>query len=257
MSRFYEQGAGEDFYRGRAPRRDFSPSPLPDDRPQYRNYAYNSGPTHEYLHVPPDNYGRPRSLPPQHGVIPRPPSHHDRSNAYRTRSPSRPNHHERHSHDRSPIDRACRAVDSTFTQTSSGLGVGLLGAVVGGLAAREASDAATRSRDKKDASVGSYKGRKSETDRSRVVSTVVGAIVGGLGANAIEKRFEHARERHRREQEAWERKWGSPGGRPRRDDSRGRVYGRDLGWSDGDDYGAPVHRMPRRLASHDEFRHRV
>ncbi|KAM0328458.1 hypothetical protein ACHAQA_004865 [Verticillium albo-atrum] len=140
---------------------------------------------------------------------------------------------------RGPIGRARHAVDSTFTQTSSGLGVGLLGAVVGGLAAS------------------AHSGRSSEPDRSRLVSTVVGALVGGLGANAIEKRFENARERHRREQEAWERKWRAPEDRPRRGASRSREPGRrDSGWGGDDDFGMQGRRAPRRLASQDGFQYR-
>ncbi|KAM0277976.1 hypothetical protein ACHAQH_005430 [Verticillium albo-atrum] len=255
MSRYYEQGTGEDLSRGRAPRRDYSPETFPDERLQYRGYGYSPGPAHDRLQVPNED-GRPRSVPPQHAVIPRPPSRHDLSPPRHPRSPSRFNTYRHHSHHRGPVGRARHAVDSTFTQTSSGLGVGLLGAVVGGLAAREASDAATRSRDKKDAVAGAYIGHSGETDRSRVVSTVVGAIVGGLGANAIEKRFENARGRHRREQEAWERKWGSPEGRSKRGGSRGRVYDRrDSEWHD-HDYDTEVHRQPRRLASHDGFQHR-
>ena len=82
---------------------------------------------------------------------------------------------------RSPPDKARRALGATFTSSSSGLGVGVLGAIVGGLAAREVSDVATRRREA---------GRQGGSDKARLVSTLVGAAVGGLGANALERKFE-------------------------------------------------------------------
>lgn len=75
------------------------------------------------LPQPPPARFRPSSLPPQYHAAASP----------RLRSRSR-------SHFRSPPGKARRAIDSTFTQSSSGIGVCLLGAVVGGLAAREVSN---------------------------------------------------------------------------------------------------------------------
>ncbi|KAK3293505.1 uncharacterized protein B0H64DRAFT_376407 [Chaetomium fimeti] len=56
-------------------------------------------------------------------------------------------HHHRHgrsnshSKSRSPLHKAHSLLSNTFTPSTSGLGVGVLGAIVGGLAAREASEA--------------------------------------------------------------------------------------------------------------------
>ncbi len=111
---------------------------------------------------------------------------------------------------RSPLEKAKRFVDNTFTDSASGLGVGVLGALVGGLAAREAVDL-TSNREKQ------HKGQHSSSDdaerkRNQLISTVVGAAVGALGANAVEKRIEVRRARDETKQERWERKWRRPDG---------------------------------------------
>ena len=124
----------------------------------------------------------------------------------------------------SPISRARHTLNNTFSQSNSGIGVGVLGAIVGGLAAREASEAAGRSRD------GNGRGyhdrnrdpERSESDRAALLSTLVGAAVGGLGANALEKRLETNREKTKIEQEKWEKKWGKEHGGDRRDGSHGK-----------------------------------
>ncbi|KAI0131153.1 hypothetical protein F4814DRAFT_157946 [Daldinia grandis] len=134
---------------------------------------------------------------------------------------------------RTPIDKARDFVDNNFSNSTAGLGIGVLGALVGGLAAREAVDATNKSN-----------GHHHETPdqkRKQLIGTVVGAAVGALGANAVEKRLELRRERDRVEQEEWERKF-----RPDRDvlekrevitrprDSSGSSWRRD--W-DERDYG--------------------
>lgn len=53
-----------------------------------------------------------------------------------------------------------------------------------------------------------------DAERARLISTVLGAAVGGLGANAIEKRIQVAREKTAEKEETWERKWNR--------DSKGR-----------------------------------
>ncbi|OHE92299.1 hypothetical protein CORC01_12414 [Colletotrichum orchidophilum] len=196
------------------------------------------------LQLSPHPHYRPRSLPPQAYAVGRP------------RSRSRP---------RSPIGKVRHAVDSTFTQSSSGIGVGLLGAVVGGLAAREVSDATVRSRNRKEIDNGTYRPRSPrETEKARVISTVVGALVGGLGANAIERRFEVARERDREQQLAWERKWGRERNLPHYDtgrdhdwdNGRGRLRNRRRDeWNDGyPDYGYEDRRG--RLRSEERYSYR-
>ncbi|KAI1152986.1 hypothetical protein F4825DRAFT_285114 [Nemania diffusa] len=109
---------------------------------------------------------------------------------------------------RSPLEKAKRFVDGTFTDSTTGLGVGVLGALVGGLAAREAAEL-TSNRQR-----GSGGDRRDDAEhrRNQLISTVVGAAVGALGANAIEKRIETRRARDEVEEERWERKWRRPSG---------------------------------------------
>jgi hypothetical protein len=101
---------------------------------------------------------------------------------------------------RSPIEKARRIVGNTFTDTTTGLGVGVLGALVGGLAAREAVDLTTRQHHR-------VHHDDAEHKRNQLISTVVGAAVGALGANAVEKRIEINRARDGIKQEKWERRW--------------------------------------------------
>lgn len=86
-----------------------------------------------------------------------------------------------------PIRRAHGLFKETFSNTHSGVGVGILGAVVGGLLAREASEVNSRSR--------SHARRHHESERARLISTVLGAAIGGFGANAVEKKIQAAREK--------------------------------------------------------------
>ncbi|KAI1095159.1 hypothetical protein F5B19DRAFT_442105 [Rostrohypoxylon terebratum] len=99
---------------------------------------------------------------------------------------------------RTPIEKTRNFVDNTFSDTTAGLSIGVLGALVGGLAAREAVDATSK-----------YNSHNDDADHSRnqLIGTVVGAAVGALGANAVEKRLEVHREKEKIKQEKWERKW--------------------------------------------------
>ncbi|KAI2467664.1 hypothetical protein F4781DRAFT_401246 [Annulohypoxylon bovei var. microspora] len=99
---------------------------------------------------------------------------------------------------RTPIEKTRNFVDNTFSDTTAGLSIGVLGALVGGLAAREAVDATTKRNSHHD-----------DTDhkRNQLIGTVVGAAVGALGANAVEKRLEVHREKEKIKQERWERKF--------------------------------------------------
>lgn len=164
------------------------------------------------LQLPQPPQYRPRSVPPAAFAVSRGrPCPRSRSRS-RSRSRHRP---------RTPLGKARHAVDHTFSNSSSGIGVGLLGAVVGGLAAREVSDAVLRNRTHKEIEKGTYHPRSPhDTEKARVISTVVGALVGGLGANALERRFESARERDRVQQAAWERRWGRDRDLPHHDTSR-------------------------------------
>jgi len=82
----------------------------------------------------------------------------------------------------------------------------VLGAIVGGLAAREASEHVGGDHSH-------HKGKKTN-NHQQLISTIVGAAVAGLGANAIEKRLEVSRKKTGKAQEEWERKFGD-GGRER------------------------------------------
>ncbi|KAL0940824.1 uncharacterized protein CTRU02_203587 [Colletotrichum truncatum] len=163
---------------------------------------------------------RPRSIP-QHGFV-----------VTRSRSRSR---------SRSPLGKTRHAIDHTFTPSSSGIGVGLLGAVVGGLAAREVSDVAVRSRTRKEMSNGTYQTISlRDSEKRRVISTAVGALVGGLGANVLERRLEAVREQDKTQQEAWERRWGKESDLPHYDTGKyhernhGRGNSRGSRFEDGD-----------------------
>ncbi|XXG97570.1 hypothetical protein Hte_003875 [Hypoxylon texense] len=139
----------------------------------------------------PDSHSRPRSLPP--------PAEYRRS--------SRGRRYDRYDDEsdgsgedraRTPVDKARKFVDNTFSNSTTGLGVGVLGALVGGLAAREAVDAKTK-----------HDGHRRDPDhkRNQLIGTMVGAAVGALGANAVEKRIEVHREKDRVRQERWDRKY--------------------------------------------------
>ncbi|KAK8094757.1 hypothetical protein PG997_001442 [Apiospora hydei] len=97
----------------------------------------------------------------------------------------------------SPLEKARNLLKGTFSDSTAGLGVGVVGALLGGLAAREAAEAT------------SHHGRHHSQDsneeaaarRNQALATMVGAAVGALGANAVEKRLELGRNREREEQE--------------------------------------------------------
>ncbi|TPX13237.1 uncharacterized protein E0L32_006437 [Thyridium curvatum] len=220
------------YYAGGAPPPPYASGAMPAPPPgvsrarlQYEPQSpfYNPGASNPDL----DRYGglqvpssrhRPRSVPPpMSGAL----TTRSRRGS-RSPSPSRD-----HDHPHSPLDKARHALNHTFTPSTSGLGVGVLGAIVGGLAAREVSEATARNKEKSAPQHGS--GAKDEDrDRARLVSTLIGAAVGGLGANALEKRLEKGRKEDREEQEAWERKWGRRG-RDDRDDYEDDRSRKDLG----------------------------
>ncbi|KAI5923814.1 hypothetical protein F4810DRAFT_195052 [Camillea tinctor] len=163
------------------------------------------------------SHSRPRSLPPLIDY-----HHHTQHQHYQPqprRSPRRSSGSSARDREHTPVGRTRHFVDSTFTDSRAGIGVGVLGALVGGLAAREATSKLGSNES------GKGKGRRrhhSDADRRnhQILGAVVGAAVGALGANAVEKRIERERERERgREQADWERKWGR--GKGRREGSRG------------------------------------
>jgi len=85
-------------------------------------------------------------------------------------------------------------VEKNFDTSTQGLGAGLAGAVIGGLAGREFG----------------AKSRHSERD------IAIGAIIGGLGANLAEAKWREWKDKKEgkldREEDRWEQKWDGNGG---------------------------------------------
>ncbi|KAI0595796.1 hypothetical protein F4775DRAFT_342866 [Biscogniauxia sp. FL1348] len=229
--------------------RDWDYAPYADDRQSYERESdtrqaiaspgyttYNGAPpsshprltyephsSHPSLLVPDDDshsHSRPRSLPPlieyhQHRSSPR-----DSSNRRRQQQHQHQRGHSGSSSSASdraqtPTGRAKHFVDSTFTDSRAGIGVGVLGALVGGLAAREAaSKFGNNDNGNSGGGGGNGKGhRRHYSDaaeqahrRNQILGAVVGAAVGALGANAVEKRLEREREKEKEKAE-WERRW--------------------------------------------------
>lgn len=183
---------------------------FPGAMPPYYGGPYNASATS----LRPDLEVRGR----QHRSLP-PPARRDSSRSRRRRQSP---------HLVDPVRRAQNAIKDTFTNSTSGVGVGVLGAIIGGLVAREASDAASKpsapSSSGSKTSNGNHRHHSdqrpsAEKERTRLISTLVGAAVGGFGANALEKRIEVGRQRTAEKEEVWERKWGK--------DSRGRRIDRE------------------------------
>ncbi|MBE3043596.1 hypothetical protein IMZ48_13700, partial [Candidatus Bathyarchaeota archaeon] len=103
-------------------------------------------------------------------------------------------------------ERAHNLVKNTFTDSRSGLGVGILGALVGGIVAHGVSSATVRARHK------GSSGPAGDPERATRLAAVAGAVAGGLGANAMEKRYEESRRRDRLGRDEWVRRWGEDGG---------------------------------------------
>lgn len=155
----------------------------------------------------------------------------DRRDKSRDRDRDRDDNSEGSDRDRprSPLGKAKHMVHNTFSDSTSGLGVGVMGAIIGGLAAREATEAATR---RAAAKGGSSRSRRTSdaSQGAALLSTIVGAAVGGLGANALEKRIEKSRGKTKEEQGKWEKKFGKDGkedGRREKDAGSDRSRDRD------------------------------
>ncbi|KAM7206361.1 hypothetical protein V8F33_000647 [Rhypophila sp. PSN 637] len=92
---------------------------------------------------------------------------------------------------RTPMSKARQAISSTFSDSTTGLATGVIGAVLGGLAAREASEKVLTNK-------GGH-GRDGHghhhSGKEALLSTIAGAAVGALGANVIEKRIESSRKK--------------------------------------------------------------
>jgi len=123
----------------------------------------------------------------------------------------------------SPLSKARGVVEDNFTRSTVGIGASLLGAVAGGWAARQAGEKLAQRR-RENQSPRSRHRRRSDADKDdekiRLASTLIGAAIGGLGANALTNRFEDSRDRTRERQDAWEDRWGSQERLPHYDTGR-------------------------------------
>ncbi|SPO05787.1 uncharacterized protein DNG_08474 [Cephalotrichum gorgonifer] len=229
------------------------PPPRPHRR---RRLEYEeTGPTRSQdsanLRLPADDL-RPRSVPP-----------HDPPRRRRRRSRSTSSSYQSSASPRRP-DRARSVIKDTFTDSRSGVGVGILGAIVGGIVAHEVSHATARARNRKAAAEDDDddddKTRRSEpgkdSRKTRRLATLAGAVIGGLGANAIGKRFEESRERDNQKRDEWVRRWGEEGGfwqnewGPPLDHARRRSWGKES-----DRYEVDYEDRKSRRRSGDEYRY--
>lgn len=203
----------------------FEPQPIPLYAPPYPIIA-PFPPGRDLDHRRPrSTYSRPSS-----SSNPRSRSRHSPDKQRRSRSRSHSSDRDRHHKAKEDkLEKAKHTLSSSFSHTSSGLGVGVLGAIVGGLAAREASEHVGHD------SNSHHKGKKTNTHQ-QLISTIVGAAVGGLGANAIEKRLEVSRRKTGKAQEEWERKFGDERERDVETARGGLVGGRERRGSRGSRY---------------------
>jgi len=228
-----------------------SPSQFEPHAPFYAPYP-PPPPNQRTLQVPYPPHHRPRSVPPPgSGALLHAPRNTRRRDSY----PSEPDSDSESHRPNSPLAKARHVLEQSFSSSTSGLGVGVLGAIVGGLAAREASEAAGKK--------GGGHHHHSKDNKGALISTIVGAAVGGLGANAIEKRLELSRKKTKTEQDAWEKKWGREegnGNRKRGDDrdsrelrdaeeGRGRRGRRGEDYSSGEDSDYEEDRRRRAAAA--------
>ncbi|KAM3500509.1 hypothetical protein MY10362_006337 [Beauveria mimosiformis] len=170
--------------------------PFRDDEPFVRE---------EMTLMPPaQSYGRANSVPPGNALAYRDGSQspYERSRGgHSRRSRSRSAYDDddgesRRDHRRgspSPMSRARNTMEDNFSNSSAGIGAGILGAVVGGLVANKATDAAYNRGGKS----GHHHHHNDDHAVPKAVSTILGAVAGGLGANAFAHHVEGEREKRR------------------------------------------------------------
>ena len=169
------------------------------------------------LQLPP-SHSRPRSVPPLSNAIVhnRPQRRPRRRSRSSSRSPSPDwfaRERQRLETIKTPAEKAGEVLKDKFSHSTAGLGVGILGAAVGAWVASEASDAHGRYRTSKELEEHHDNPKyrptspRDSSSKSKIALAVLGAVVGGLGANAIERRVEDARERDKDRRESWERRW--------------------------------------------------
>ncbi|KAK3387724.1 hypothetical protein B0H63DRAFT_164409 [Podospora didyma] len=226
----FHSGGSIPYASGALPVRSASPYGQQQHTPFYAPPPATGGDT---LRVPRDRDSRrPRSVPPPDSALLVP--HRGRRDSYSNSSVDE-DHDDEKDRDRrranSPMSKARHVLQTTFSQSTSGLGVGVLGAVIGGLAAREASEKARQSQQGHHGrGGGSSSSHSKKDDHAALISTILGAAVGGLGANAIEKRVEKSRKKTKGEQVDWEKRWGRDG----KDGPRGGERGLGGGGGGGD-----------------------
>lgn len=229
MSRYYEYEEQK-----RSPRRDrdYSPDYHSGGGGGTSNPGRDSGDSFVRetmtLEPPPGHSysARPRSVPPPdtreivpRGRSPSPRYYDDDDSRAYSRSPGRSRHNR--SRGESPLSRARSAMQDNFTNSTTGIGASLIGAIAGGYAARQVSDRVNDHRRTKDPRGGHRRRSDADKDeRMRIASTLLGAAIGGLGANVLTNRFEDSRERERARQDAWEGRYGREEDLPHYDTGR-------------------------------------
>lgn len=268
MPRYYEYE--EHIRGGRSPSPPSAGGPGPSAPRDSRDSFVRETMTLE----PPPSASRPRSQPPPNTreMVPRGRSPSLRDYDYesdRTVSISRSRSRGgRRGRDRSesPMSKARNAMQDNFTNSTAGIGASLIGAIAGGYAGRVASGHVS---DKKK---GGGRRRRSDADkdeRIRLGATILGAALGGLGANALTNRFEDSKERTRGKQAAWEDRFGPDDDLPHYDsgrrseldhrNGRGALRGREDDEDDDYDYvyDRRDDRRMRRQDSDDSYRYRA
>ncbi|OAA58829.1 hypothetical protein ISF_06612 [Cordyceps fumosorosea ARSEF 2679] len=168
--------------------------PFRDDAPYERDEMTLMPPAH--------NSARANSVPPGNALAYRngsesPPyarsrgshSRHSRSRSRYDDDDSSSSRDRRRRGSQSPMSRARHTVEDNFSNSSAGIGAGILGAVVGGFVANKATEAAYN-RSGKD---GHQRRHSDENKVPMAVSTLLGAVAGGLGANALAHHVEDKR----------------------------------------------------------------
>ncbi|KAK3191847.1 hypothetical protein K4F52_002273 [Lecanicillium sp. MT-2017a] len=205
-----------DYYSGGSNRHDTGGPPLRAAAPDFRDDEPFQ--REEMTLMPPANQPRGGSMPPYNSA---------NALAYRDRSPS-PDRYSRSRRGRSrsssassrrsrghgggnesPLSRARSVMEDNFTHSTRGIGASVLGAVVGGFVANKASGAAFGDKDKGRRHHGKHHQRRhsagGDHNVPQAVSTLLGAVAGGLGANAIAHRVEESRDRkNSRHQIGWD-----------------------------------------------------
>ncbi|TWU75605.1 hypothetical protein ED733_006763 [Metarhizium rileyi] len=192
----------------RSERLSTSTVPGQENMPQGLNESYYRE-TAAALGIPMIDESRSHSVPPSTTAVVHCPPSPSNSSPRSSCSSAQGRPYTRYYHSTSPdnerypdsLNQYHGTIQSNFSRTRAGVGAGIVGAVVGGLVAKQASEATFRHKQKQD----SRARRHSSEATSRLASVVIGAVAGALGANAVTHRLEDARERSKNQQ-AWEKR---------------------------------------------------